>query len=424
VPGAARDVAVLAALGLAVRVAWVWHGAWVGGDTNDYLTMAKNVAFHHVFSREADAATLTPTARRPPLYPALVAALWWGDAAPTFSVMLLQAVLGAGTVALVYLTARDRFGRRVALVAGVCLALAPMSGLYTAVVLTETLFTFLLTLGMFWWGRGRLVPTGVAFGLASLTRPTLLPFLVALPFITLLPAWRPQRRGYLTILLAAAAVTSFWVARNAVVFREFIPFATSNTGMNLLCGTVDADVFSSRVRDDGGEWVAHPTQLPLIRVGREFSETERDRERMRRALARIKDRPLHWLVVRAKQYPKLFVDTGDYLLGPGNVSLRAALRQRNPLVLLVKLSFVFGNLLVFALAAFGVFKERARLVSLSHLVLFPVFLLAAHLPMWVESRYALPIMPAVFIFAAVGATGLPKFIKAMRKGQPAEELRR
>jgi hypothetical protein len=162
----------------------------------------------------------------------------------------------------------------------------------------------------------------------------------------------------------------------------------------------------------------------LIRVGDGFSETEKDRVRMGRALARIRERPLRWLAVRAKQYPKLFVDTGDYLLGSGNVSLRAALRRPRPLVLLVKLSFVFGNLLVFALAALGVFTERARLVSLGHLVLFPVFLLAAHLPMWVESRYALPMMPAVFIFAAAGAAGFPRFVRAVVKGRRAQGLGR
>jgi hypothetical protein len=38
--------------------------------------------------------------------------------------------------------------------------------------------------------------------------------------------------------------------------------------------------------------------------------------------------------------------------------------------------------------------------------MFPVFGALIHLPMWIEPRYFLPMMPMVFIMAAVGVTPL------------------
>ena len=146
------DLAPVCVLAFVIRLAWVWFGAWVAGDSAWYLSVARNIAFHHVFSAGAEGGALAPTAFRPPLYSAVIALLWFGDSAPIQAVLLLQVVLGTATVALVYLLARDQFGRGVALLAGTGMALAPMTGYFTAVILTETLFTFLLTLGVFWLG--------------------------------------------------------------------------------------------------------------------------------------------------------------------------------------------------------------------------------------------------------------------------------
>src|ERR1700730_13465023 len=100
------DLATVTALALAVRVAWVWFGAWVAGDSAWYISVARNLVFNHVFSARAD---LAPTAFRPPLYSAVIALLWFGDSSPFYAVLLLQVVLGTATVALVYLIARDQF---------------------------------------------------------------------------------------------------------------------------------------------------------------------------------------------------------------------------------------------------------------------------------------------------------------------------
>lgn len=409
-PNAKRDVVMLAVLALVVRLAWLRWGAWMQNDVWEYLRLARNLVFHGVFSLSdgsvvGAAGDFAPTAFRPPLFPALIAALWWGEGEPVRAVLVANVVLGVLTVALVYFIARDKFNRATALIAGAALTLAPMTCWFTVTVLTETLFTFLATCGIFCWGRWRYALAGAAFGLAALTRPAILPFLVGVALLPLLPlvsTWRVKWRGHALLLLVALAVSSVWIVRNALVFDKLIPIAGSGWGTNLLCGTLETDT-GGRVWT-GTEWAALNLKThPVTRVDENLSETEGDRVRMRRALERIAADPVQWFVVRARQYPKLFIDNGDYLLGASNLPLTEAVRTRRFSVVIVKTVFIGSNLLVMALAALGVWFERARFVELSHIVLFPLYGCLVHLPMWIEPRYFLPMMPAVFILAARAA---------------------
>ena len=141
---------VLTISALCVRLLWVFLRPWVAGDSGEYVTIARNIRFHHVFSLTADAwGPFLPTAFRPPLYPALIALLWVDGLPPVTLILVLQALMGAATVTLVYLSANDRFDRKVALLAACFMIIAPMTGYFTATILTEVLFTFLFMLAVF-----------------------------------------------------------------------------------------------------------------------------------------------------------------------------------------------------------------------------------------------------------------------------------
>src|SRR5258705_769235 len=114
-----REVAGLTSIALLTRLWWVWSSAWTAGDTAAYLTIARNLALHHVFSTSVSTDwPLSPTANRPPLYPILIALLWWAHSPPIIVILMLQSVLGAATVVLVYRIRIDRFNRTVAVIPG------------------------------------------------------------------------------------------------------------------------------------------------------------------------------------------------------------------------------------------------------------------------------------------------------------------
>lgn len=414
-PSNARpDLAAVTGLALAVRLAWIWFGGWVAGDSAWYLNVARNLVFSHVFGAGTEGANLAPTAFRPPLYSAVIALLWFGDSAPINAVLLLQAVLGTATVTLVYLIARDQFPRGVALLAATGMAVAPMTGRFTAVILNETLFTFLLTLGVFWWGRKRYVATGLVFGLAALTKVALLPFVVLLPLLTLLRPWRACRRDYIKISLLVFAVVSIWTVRNAIEFHRFIPVAAGGYGTNLFLGslkTSEADdvikrkALLSRVDEAGG---------------RQSDETAFDRVRLRAALGRIAENPRRWLVARAQQYPRLFIDSGSYMFRNDGTPLRSTIREGLIGQALVRILFVLSNVLVFIFALVGIIAEGRGFVRLGHLTLFPIFLMMISLPFWIEPRYGLPMMPMVAILSAVGFARSCEFLtRTLRSATPA-----
>lgn len=398
------DVIALVTIAFAVRLVCIWKvaGVLVSGDSRIYLTLAKNLAFHQIFSL-SEGAELLPGAPRPPLYPSLIAALWWGETAPVTLMLVLQAGLGAATVALVYLIARDQLGRTIAILAGLGMVFARMSCLYTALILTETLFTFLVTLGVFLWGRKRSVLAGTAFGMAALTRTTILPFFLLLFVIPLLPKWRGQWRRYLTISVIAMAVCLVWVTRNAVVLGRYVPVQESGFGQNLLFGTFETRPLWGQIWN-GQKWTADQDAHPLASVGEGLNGMERERVRMRLALSRITNDPLHWLVVRAQQYPRLFMDD-------------SVVYQDEPTLLLLKgILFHVCNLVIITLAVIGAFTERARFASLGHVIFFPAFILIVHLPLWIEPRYSLPMMPMVAILAAVGTMYLFSRLRAFAHG--------
>jgi 4-amino-4-deoxy-L-arabinose transferase-like glycosyltransferase len=388
------DLITLFLAAFIIRLAWIKFGSWESNDSQWYLNTASNLIHHHLFSADGVLAT----AYRPPLYSVLIGLLWWGESAPILATLIIQALLGAITVTLVYLTGVKHGGRAAALLAGSGLAIAPMTGRFTAVVLSETLFTFLVALGVFLWSRKRYALTGMAFGLGILTRVTLLPFVVLLPLLSVMRGWRQQRRPYILIACVALAVSSIWMARNAIVFHRFIPVAASGYGTNLLIGSMDVG--------EADDVVRRKTLLGKVDSGGGVpatEETEFDRMRMRAALNRIKENPVHWLAVRARQYPRLFIDNGSYLFGSDGVPLTQAMHERRVSQVIIRSALILANLSVFILAAVGVWARRSRLVEFTELWLFPLFLALVGLPLWLEPRYGLPMMPAIAILSAMGA---------------------
>jgi hypothetical protein len=179
--------------------------------------------------------------------------------------------------------------------------------------------------------------------------------------------------------------------------------------VNLFAGTVEPQLYGDDV------WTKVLQELGPNEVAPQ-DEADRDRLYLIRAVERIKADPPQYLRARLKQYPRFFLDSGDYLLGSSNITFNEALQDRRALVVLLKLSFMLGNIAVFLLAIYGMFLERRRFVSLTHIILFPIFLCLIHLPMWIEARYGLPMMPLVLILTARGIEGLLSMIRGEKGG--------
>ncbi len=166
-----------------------------------------------------------PTSKRPPLYPAFVAAIYAVFGVENYqAVRLVQIVINLLIVVVIYRLARDLFDERVALWAAAVSGFYPSLWGHDYLLLTEVLFTLLLCLG-----THRLVRFfqteeikhigigGVILGLAALTRSVLWPFPAL--FLMLVLAARPlswPRRcaAGLVFLFFFAATLTPWAIRN------------------------------------------------------------------------------------------------------------------------------------------------------------------------------------------------------------------
>src|SRR5699024_1201992 len=132
-------------LGLALRVAWVlWVSREPQGiflDPTRYLGYARQIADGHGM---VETLTGDPTAYYPPGYPWFLGIVTWVSRPftdePWLAAGLVQAVLGAASVALVASVAKRLAGPLAALAAALLYALYPNLIFHTGALLGETLY--------------------------------------------------------------------------------------------------------------------------------------------------------------------------------------------------------------------------------------------------------------------------------------------
>jgi 4-amino-4-deoxy-L-arabinose transferase-like glycosyltransferase len=206
-------------------------------DSADYDHLARSLMEGH-FS----APTGEPTAFRPPLYPLFLAQVYGLAGVSNFkAVAIAQAFLAAAHALLLWTVAqRAGLGSLAALLAGLAAGLHPAFVFQVPQVLGEVLhrawqavavFALLEALRRRRWRVH--VAAGVAFGIAVLSKPTLI---ASAPFVALWLLWGLRRGGakWREALLAAAlfagcagGTTMLWTVRNYLVSGAFIPVSTN-----------------------------------------------------------------------------------------------------------------------------------------------------------------------------------------------------
>jgi 4-amino-4-deoxy-L-arabinose transferase-like glycosyltransferase len=161
---------------------------------------------------------------------------------------ILQSFIGSLTVLVMFTLARRLHGRRVALLAGLGLALFPSLVYTSGVFYVDCLFTFLIALTVYllsitppsggFQRLGLIGLSGIALGITVLCRPI---FLAYLPFAVLFTIFRygedlRRRIAYALILAAMAFMTIMpWTLRNYAMYDRLLLVSTG-TGLFLWRG--------------------------------------------------------------------------------------------------------------------------------------------------------------------------------------------
>ncbi len=235
-------------------------------DRDDYLVVARHYVTHgfwHSFEN-------IPDSFRPPLLPLVMAALMKAGGGSA-ALGVFQLVLGTATVALTWHIGRRLGLGRLSAVAAALVALDPLLVEYTTFPMTETLFTFLVTLFIALatpkkrdaaaprFSTARLAALGAVFGASALCRPTIWPVAGLVAIWLAVRTLRGQEpvarvvRGTLVALVATVVVVSPWVIRNARLLGAPV-LTTTHGGYTLLLGNNAAFFQQVAARPLWEEW--------------------------------------------------------------------------------------------------------------------------------------------------------------------------
>jgi 4-amino-4-deoxy-L-arabinose transferase-like glycosyltransferase len=347
-----------------------------------------------------------------PLYALLsggtVAAL--GEQPALTLLRLLQAVLGALTCGFVwrmaYHLSRDP---RVATVAGLGIALNPIFIIENNALTSETLFIFLLAWGLSLYAAApgslrALAGVGGLLALATLTRAMLLLFPLGLAVHLFLTwPWRRAVRGAAVLLVIYAAVLGTWTLYNVRHFNRVI-IGASGMGDFLLMGAVGYNgasaVDAAYAQNNGG-------QVP--------TGEQRNQVALNAVGSSILANPLGYVSGRARQLLDALLQPHQTPYFPGE-SLKALAanwlnqdRSLSGLAKLVsgdafwpKLSLYVAHYVALIFGTLGLLLTRWQWKSFAPLSGLIAYTLLLHFFLLALPRYLFPMMPALWVFAAVG----------------------
>jgi hypothetical protein len=345
-----------------------------------------------------------PTApfEQSPGYAYFVATVYALVAQSPTSVAIVQALLDAGTCALLMLIGARCFGRRAGLIAG-ALAVAYGPFVYFAGdLLPSTLFIFTSVAALAAGVSGAAVVGGCLWALALFVRSEIV---IAAPFV-LFDAWtRGGRRALWKTAVPGVIGLAIIVGTNAAGSGQFVLFTTS-AGVNLWLGNnPDADGVNP--------FVYGPLE-PVAKEVRAAASTGVDVDRLfrRHAVAFIRDDPGHALTLLWK---KLLWTLNDREL-PNSIDIEWV-TAHSWLFWRPVFPLSFGMLLPFACAG-AVWMGRQWRQCASLAGLFVTGLMTGTV-FFTNARFRLILVPPVILLAAVALDRAPAALRARRENRRA-----
>jgi 4-amino-4-deoxy-L-arabinose transferase-like glycosyltransferase len=381
-------ILVIFILALVIRIAFAWPALsgveeFGVGDDDDYYRLGMSIAQTGAL---ADHGKLS--AYRMPFFPMMIAPFHYFLGAAPHAAQPLIVVLSALTCVGVYLLGRELFQSQVGLVAAALISINFQLIIYSRLLMTESLFVFLVLAGMIGLERVRktqcwrwAIGTGVILGLATLTRANFGPFILfALVWLFL------YSRGQMGTALRNTAIIAGlvgicwggWVVRNYIAFDAFIPFTTQ--GGNAYYGIYN-DISAKLPGGRYGNWINRELPVPVSSM-HAWSEVELDRLQKSLAFDWIKAHPALSAKIALMQAVYFWwPDESDWLsfwLMPlALVGLTIAVWRRSPGVILWMI--LAGIFTIMAIASVGVARYQLPLYPImAVLVALPCVLIWQH----------------------------------------------
>jgi 4-amino-4-deoxy-L-arabinose transferase-like glycosyltransferase len=422
-----------------------WEAAW--DDQVGYQRLGHILATTGKFTRNPDATPFVPETIRTPAYPMFVALIYTIAGESHAAVAAGQALLFALMTLVVYAMTARLATQRVALAAAAFTALFPPIPYYGALVLTEVLCTFFITLGI--WsavravqdGRaGDYVLTGVWIGLATLTRPSFAMFPFAIAGMILLASipsrdWR-RLVPCVWMIAAFAIVLAPWIAYNAIYVHRFTISPAGGIGratweaswQGTWPGRVQADLTrlveahiddEDAALDDLVRRFAADNAMPsdpMLTYIHQWRDIRRiwntPTDPRERAAKRIEADGEYWRagldnIARDRMGHLLRrLTTGTFVLWAAEIPIRYTRINSMPRLLIRGIWLVQALLLAVALVGVVMLAHRRGPTVAAPIAALFIYITVVHVPLLSEARYSLPAKPTVLALVAIAIAEL------------------
>ncbi|HUS15693.1 MAG TPA: glycosyltransferase family 39 protein [Chloroflexia bacterium] len=347
-----------------------------GSDGSVFHVAAGNLLAHGVYGLDQ----AHPMVQPPPGEAAWLAGLYVISGHSLAVAKLAHVALLALTGVLTYFTGRLLFSAAAGLGAGLLLAIDPAQAYMAGTFLSEPLYIFLMTLGLYLVLRGRVpqqavgwaVGAGLCFGLAGLTRNQGITFAAVLFAAAVMSRGRvlPWRMAAVTLGVALLVIAP-WTYRNYLVSGHFIPIST-NGGLTLWSSNNPDFIWRQPM----------PMSLALYDAPSGMGSYELDQFFHDQATAWIAAHPLEFAVNGLRKVIMLFnFDPASVRPEMANLFRVAGL-------------FPYGLMLPFILLGLGDALRRRELWLLG---VYVVMTTALAFVFWGDSRVRAPIQPYLYL---------------------------
>jgi 4-amino-4-deoxy-L-arabinose transferase-like glycosyltransferase len=407
-------------LGLLVRLAILWQTPSLGTeivDEQQYGQIAGNILAGNGFAwRQGE-----PTSIRPPLYPGLVAGIWAVAGSRNLqAVRVFQILLALATTAMLYQLGGRLYSAAVGRYAAALCWLYPSLLFFNFLILTETLFTFLLvafvllTVMVVQTPRAWIaVLCGVSLGLAALTRSVLWPVpLVLCPLLAVLIRAPLARRLAVPLLMLAsyAGVVAPWAIRNTRL-QGVVTIVDTMGGMNLRMGnyeyTPDDRMWDAVALTGEKSWIHG---LTSDRPGEEMTEGRKEKWAQHKALEYMRAHPFITLRRSFIKFADFWGLEREFMAGVQEGRFAPPLwfqMMASLLIIGVYVTVVIGG-------AGGIWLTPPADRRLHIVLLLPVLIIvAAHTIVFGHSRYHLPLVPILAVYGAALMTRLAPSLRVV-----------
>jgi 4-amino-4-deoxy-L-arabinose transferase-like glycosyltransferase len=350
------------------------------------------------------------------LYPALLAGIWTISPDNLQAVRVLQILLGLATSLLVYLVGSRVYSPAAGAWAAAVCWIYPSFIFFDFLILTETLFTFLLV--TFLWLAIVLVQTpragialacGIALGLAALTRSILWPLpLVLCPLLAVLIRAPFARRVALPCLVLAgyALVVAPWAIRNTRL--QGVPTIVDTMGgMNLRMGNYEytpEDRMWDAVALTGEKSWVHGIDNDLR--GQTITEGRKEKWAQHKAIEYIRANPAVTMRRAFIKFADFWGLEREFIAGVQN-GLYAPPKWFQ---LSASLVIILAYVAILIAGAAGIWLAPPADWRLHVVLLLPILvIMGAHTIVFGHSRYHLPLIPVFAMYAAALAARAPAY---------------